>query len=266
MEWIFEHEPALRFGIFAGMLTLISSVETLWPRRKRRETRLWRWPGNLGIMAISTLILRLIVPMGAVGAAFAAETYHVGILHWVDLPPALTIVFFNDTATTEIYTQHWVAHNMPILWKLHQVHHADRDFDATTAIRFHPLEILVSIGIKVGAVVVLGAPPLAVLLFEIILNAAALFNHGNTRLPLWLDRILRLFLVTPDMHRVHHSTLMHETNSNYGFNLPWWDYLFGTYRAQPEAGQEGFVVGLPEYQEEKQSLWWLLLLPFRRSR
>jgi sterol desaturase/sphingolipid hydroxylase (fatty acid hydroxylase superfamily) len=263
VSWPLENEATLRLGVFASVLLLVAIWESLRPRRARRETRLWRWTGNFGILVLGTLLLRLALPMGSVAAGLDAQNNQIGLLQELALPEALRIGIAIILLDFLIYVQHWIFHKVPILWRLHQVHHADRDFDVTTALRFHPIEILMSIGIKIGAVYALGAPALAVLFFEILLNAAAMFNHGNTRLPGPVDWLLRLFIVTPDMHRVHHSTLVHETNSNYGFNLPWWDRLFGTYRAQPEAGQEHFTVGLAEYQEQRQSLWWMILLPFR---
>jgi sterol desaturase/sphingolipid hydroxylase (fatty acid hydroxylase superfamily) len=163
-----------------------------------------------------------------------------------------------------IYLQHVMFHAVPLLWRLHMVHHADLDIDATTGVRFHVLEILISMGIKMAAVVLLGAPALAVLIFEVLLNATSMFSHGNARMPAWLERLLRLFVVTPDMHRVHHSIHPNETNSNFGFNAPWWDYLFGTYKAQPADGHEGMTIGLEQFRDERRAdrLHWMLLLPF----
>lgn len=265
MTWPLQNEAALRLGVFAGVLLLVALWESLRPRRTRRESRLWRWSGNFGILVISTLLLRLVLPMGAVAAGLSAQASEIGLLQQISMPEMLRIALGIVALDLLIYLQHRVFHKVPILWRLHQVHHADRDFDVSTALRFHPIEILMSIGIKIGAVYALGVPAVAVLLFEILLNGAAMFNHGNLRLGPRFDALLRLVLVTPDMHRVHHSTKIDETNSNYGFNLPWWDRIFGTYRKQPSAGQEHFIVGLPEYQEQRQSLWWMLLLPFQKG-
>jgi sterol desaturase/sphingolipid hydroxylase (fatty acid hydroxylase superfamily) len=205
--------------------------------------------------------------MGAIGVALAATTHGWGLLNNVDLPGWLAVMLCVVMLDLLIYLQHVLFHALPILWRLHLVHHADLDVDATTGVRFHPLEVLLSLGIKIGAVVLLGVPALSVLLFEILLNATSIFNHGNVRLPGWLDRILRLIVVTPEMHRIHHSILSRETNSNFGFNLPWWDYLFGTYRFRPAAGHERMTVGLERYRDKRRAdqLHWMLLLPFLDS-
>jgi sterol desaturase/sphingolipid hydroxylase (fatty acid hydroxylase superfamily) len=257
-------ESVIRMSCYGAVLLLMALWELLAPRRRLTVRRSVRWTSNLGLVALDTLAARFLVPLGAVGMALLAAERGWGLFHNVPLPDWLTVVLSVVILDLVIYFQHVLFHAVPLLWRLHLVHHADLDFDATTGVRFHPLEILLSLGIKMGAVVLLGAPALAVLLFEVLLNATSVFNHGNVRLPAWLDRLLRLVVVTPEMHRVHHSVRPRETNSNFGFNLPWWDFLFGTYRAQPVDGHEGMTVGLEQFRDERRTerLHWLLLLPF----
>ncbi len=245
---LLAHEPALRLSAFLGVFALMALAEALAPRRRRDFSRLQRWPANLGIVVIDTLLLRLAFPTAAVGVAMIAAARGFGVLHWLHVPPVAAFVIALLVLDLAIYAQHVLFHAVPVLWRLHRMHHADLDFDVTTALRFHPVEILLSMALKIALVAALGAPAAAVLVFEVVLNAAAMFNHANARLPLWLDGALRLVLVTPDMHRVHHSTRIEETNSNFGFNLPWWDRLFGTYRAAPRAGQEGMTIGLEAFR------------------
>ena len=245
---LLAHEPALRLSAFLGVFALMALAEALAPRRRRDFSRLQRWPSNLGIVVIDTLLLRLVFPTAAVGVAMIAAARGFGVLHWLHVPPVAAFVIALLVLDLAIYAQHVLFHAVPVLWRLHRMHHADLDFDVTTALRFHPVEILLSMALKIALVAALGAPAAAVLVFEVVLNAAAMFNHANARLPLWLDGALRLVLVTPDMHRVHHSTRIEETNSNFGFNLPWWDRLFGTYRAAPRAGQEGMTIGLEAFR------------------
>ena len=245
---LLAHEPALRLSAFLGVFALMALAEALAPRRRRDFSRLQRWPANLGIVVIDTLLLRLVFPTAAVGVAMIAAARGFGVLHWLHVPPVAAFVIALLVLDLAIYAQHVLFHAVPVLWRLHRMHHADLDFDVTTALRFHPVEILLSMALKIALVAALGAPAAAVLVFEVVLNAAAMFNHANARLPLWLDAALRLVLVTPDMHRVHHSTRIEETNSNFGFNLPWWDRLFGTYRAAPRAGQEGMTIGLEAFR------------------
>ena len=218
---LLAHEPALRLGAFLGAFAVMALAEALAPRRRRAFARLQRWPANLGIVVIDTLLLRLAFPTAAVGVAMLAAARGFGVLHWLHVPPAPAFVIALLVLDLAIYAQHVLFHAVPVLWRLHRMHHTDLDFDVTTALRFHPVEILLSMALKIGLVAALGPPPAAVLVFEIVLNAAAMFNHANARLPLRLDAALRWVLVTPDMHRVHHSTRIEETNSNYGFNLPW---------------------------------------------
>lgn len=260
----FELESAVRLGFFVGVLLLLALGEMAAPRRRLTVNKPTRWLNNLGLVCINTLAVRLLLPMGGVALALTAEAQGWGLLNSIVLPHGLAVVLAIVWLDFAIYLQHVLFHAVPALWRLHMVHHADLDFDVTTGLRFHTLEILVSMGIKLALILLLGAPPLAVLIFEVLLNATAMFNHGNIRLPWWIDRVLRLVLVTPDMHRVHHSAIPRETNSNFGFNLPWWDYLLGTYLAQPENGHDGMMIGLAELREEQQvnRLPGMLALPF----
>jgi len=241
--------------------------EALAPRRQPKVAKSSRWISNLALVSLNTLLItivvRLLLPLGAVGMALLAQERGWGIFQNLSLPNWLVIPIAIIALDFAIYLQHVLFHSVPLLWRLHMVHHADLDVDVTTGVRFHTLEILLSLVIKLAAVVVLGAPALAVLLFEILLNATSMFSHGNVRLKGWLDRWLRLVLVTPDMHRVHHSAIVTETNSNFGFNLPWWDYLFGTYRRQPSAGHKAMTIGLAQLQDIRMDqLPWMLALPF----
>lgn len=260
----FAVEDFVRLGCFAGVLIAMALAELAAPRRRLTVKKPTRWLSNLGLVALNTVAVRALLPMGAVATALIAETRGWGILHQVVLPGWLDVVLAVIGLDLAIYLQHVLFHAVPLLWRLHMVHHADLDFDVTTGLRFHTIEILLSMGIKMMAVVWIGAPALAVLIFEVLLNATSMFSHGNVRLPLALDRLLRLVLVTPDMHRVHHSILPRETNSNFGFNLPWWDFLFGTYRAQPSRGHNDMTIGLAQYREETRAnrLHWMLALPF----
>jgi sterol desaturase/sphingolipid hydroxylase (fatty acid hydroxylase superfamily) len=253
----------VRFACFGGVLAAMWLWEALAPRRPLTHGRPVRWFSNLGIVAVDTVCVRLLVPLSAVGLALFAEERGWGIVNNVALPAWLAVLLAVIALDLVIYLQHVMFHAVPLLWRLHMVHHADLDFDATTGVRFHPVEVLLSLGIKLGAVMLLGASALAVVLFEVLLNATSMFNHGNVRIPGWLDRVLRLVLVTPEMHRVHHSVLSEETNSNFGFNLSWWDFLLGTYRSQPRAGHEAMNIGLTQFQDERvEQLPWMLALPF----
>ncbi|MCO6417001.1 sterol desaturase family protein [Siccirubricoccus sp. KC 17139] len=252
-------DSLIRLAVFLGVLAALLLAERLRPWRRATPAR---WPGNLGLGVLGALAVRATLPAAAVGAALWAETRGIGLLAgaplWLALPVALLAL------DLLIYAQHRVSHAVPLLWRLHRVHHADPSVDATTALRFHPLEILLSMALKMAAVVALGAPPVAVLAFEVLLNATAMFNHAAIRLPPRLERALRLVLVTPEMHRTHHSEVPAETDSCFGFCLPWWDRLFGSYRAAPAAG-EAVVIGLPGWRAEaEQRLDRLLLQPFRR--
>jgi sterol desaturase/sphingolipid hydroxylase (fatty acid hydroxylase superfamily) len=262
-----EHDLLWRLGVFLGLFALFATLEALAPRRARSQQRSARWLTNLSIVVLDTLALRALaiaLPLLAVGAAVDAGRMGWGLFNALDWPLWLEVVLAILILDLAIWAQHLVTHKVPILWRFHRVHHADRDFDVTTALRFHPVEILASMMLKIGLVYLLGPAALAVLLFEIILNGTAMFNHSNLRLPLWLDRVVRLVLVTPDMHRVHHSIHRHEHDSNYGFALSVWDRIFRTYRPKPEAGHDLMTVGL-EWQDERPSrLGWALMLPFRK--
>jgi sterol desaturase/sphingolipid hydroxylase (fatty acid hydroxylase superfamily) len=261
---LFAHEPWIRLGAFAGVFATMALWELMAPRRPQTIGRLRRWPANLGVVVIDTLLVRLIFPTAAVGVALVAEVGGWGLLPALDAPSWLAIIIAVIVLDLAIYLQHVLFHAVPVLWRLHRMHHADLEIDVTTGTRFHPIEILLSMAIKLGVVAALGAPAVAVLIFEVLLNATSMFNHGNVRLPQRLDRVLRWLVVTPDMHRVHHSILPRETNSNFGFNLPWWDRLFGTYRAQPEAGHEAMTIGLPMFRDPRElRLGRMLWQPFR---
>jgi len=260
------YEPILRLLAFAGVLAAMMLWEHWQPRRTKRIRVRTRWPGNLGIVALDTVLLRLIFPTTAVGLALICEARGWGLLQVLEWPAWATVPLAFIALDLAIYLQHVLFHAVPALWRLHRVHHADQDIDATTGVRFHPIEILLSMGLKFGVVVALGAPALAVLIFEVLLNASSMFNHGNVAIPLKVDRILRWFIVTPDMHRVHHSIIVRETDSNFGFNLPWWDRLFGTYRDQPAAGHDGMTIGIEQFREEaEQRLDRMLTQPFRED-
>jgi sterol desaturase/sphingolipid hydroxylase (fatty acid hydroxylase superfamily) len=257
---------AIRLGFFAGVFVLVAVCELLAPRRVLNTSKMRRWITNLGITFLNTAILRVVLPAGALGMAVLAQERNWGILNNVHVPYAWAVAATVVAMDFTIYLQHVMFHAVPVLWRLHKMHHADLDFDLTTGTRFHPIEMILSMGIKIGVVALLGAPTLGVLVFEILLNATAMFNHGNLRLPLGVDRVLRWLVVTPDMHRVHHSIIREETDSNYGFNLPWWDRLLGTYRAQPAVGHDGMTIGLEAYRDPKRVTFWrLLVLPFVRE-
>lgn len=264
-DLLLAHEPGIRLGVFATLLLAMALWELIAARRPQRVPRGRRWPANLMIVALDTLAVRLVFPLAAVGVALAIEPRGWGLVPWLGVPGWLAIPLCVVALDGVIYFQHRAFHAVPWLWRLHRMHHADLEFDVTTGLRFHPLEILLSMLLKVCVVVALGAPAVAVLLFEVILSATSLFNHGNVGLPVHVDRWLRLLVVTPDMHRVHHSWHRHETDSNFGFNLPWWDRLFGTYRAQPEEGHLGMTIGLEAFRDPRElRLDRLLTQPFRR--
>ena len=263
-EFIMANEPVIRLSVFLGIFALVALFEALAPRRSRSLSRLARWPSNLGVVAVNTLVVRLAFPTAAVGLALIAEARGWGLLNLIDLPFWLSVVIAVVVLDGVIYLQHVMFHAVPALWRLHRMHHADQDFDVTTGARFHPIEIILSMALKLAAVVALGPPALGVLIFEVLLNASSMFNHGNWKIPLGVDRVLRLIIVTPDMHRVHHSIVPCETNSNFGFNLPWWDRLFGTYRDQPAAGHDAMTIGIEQFREPAdQRLDRMLIQPFR---
>ena len=264
--FLLSFEPAIRLAAFASVFSAMAIWEVLAPRRPQAIGRLRRWPSNLGIVALNTLVVRLAFPTAAVGVALLAQAHGWGLFRALQAPGWLAIaasVIFLDLA---IYLQHVLFHAVPALWRLHRMHHADLEFDVTTGARFHPVEILLSMAIKLGVVAALGAPAVAVLIFEVLLNATSMFNHGNVRLAGRLDSVLRWIVVTPDMHRVHHSVEPHETNSNFGFNAPWWDRMLGTYRAQPAAGHVQMIIGIDQFREPQElRLDRMLLQPFRQG-
>ena len=261
---ITEYEKIIRLGFFLGIFLLMALWELIAPRRQLIIPKLLRWGNNLALVVLNTFILRLLFPAAAVGMATFANQQGWGLFNYYETPLLIAAILSVVIMDAIIYLQHVMVHAVPALWRLHRVHHADPDFDVTTGSRFHPLEIILSMLIKFAVIVVLGPPVVAVIIFEILLNATAMFNHSNVRLNLTLDKYLRLFVVTPDMHRVHHSVEADETNSNFGFNLPWWDRLFGTYRAQPRAGHEKMAIGIHQYNRPEQVSWLhkMLLLPF----
>jgi sterol desaturase/sphingolipid hydroxylase (fatty acid hydroxylase superfamily) len=261
---VLANEPLIRLLVFAGIFAAMAAWEILAPRRERKLARGTRWPGNVGVVVLDTVLVRLVFPMTAVGLALVAEARGWGLFHALELTTWASLLLAVIALDLAIYLQHVLFHAVPALWRLHRMHHADLEFDVTTGARFHPIEILLSMGIKLGVVAALGAPAAAVLLFEVLLNATSMFNHSNVRMPVRLDRALRWIVVTPDMHRVHHSIVARETNSNFGFNLPWWDRLFGTYRAQPAAGHEGMTIGIEQFRDPaEQRLDRMLTQPFR---
>ena len=256
-------ETKIRLVFFFSIFALVALWEILASRRPLATSKKVRWISNLGITFLNPVLLRLLFPVLAVNMAVKAQERDWGLLNNFDLPYWLDIVVGIVLLDLVIYLKHVMFHAIPILWRLHMVHHADLDYDVTTGLRFHPIEIFLSMGIKLAIVIIFGLPAAAVLIFEVILNGAAMFNHGNIRLPLKIDSILRYVIVTPDMHRVHHSVIIRETNSNYGFNLPWWDRLFGTYCPQPVKGHAGMTIGLSQFRDSgKLTLPWLLILPF----
>jgi sterol desaturase/sphingolipid hydroxylase (fatty acid hydroxylase superfamily) len=263
---VLSHEPLIRLACFAGVFAVLALWELRAPRRVQEIGRASRWPSNLGVVIVDTLVLRLLFPTAAVGAALLGEARGWGLLNNLALPVWLKIGLAVVVLDLAIYLQHVLFHAVPLLWRLHRMHHADLEFDVTTGVRFHPLEIVLSMIIKLAIVTALGAPALGVLAFEVLLNATSMFSHGNIALPPRLDRVLRLFVVTPDMHRVHHSIERRETDSNFGFNLPWWDRLFGTYRAAPAAGHDGMTIGISQFRDEKElRLDRMLLQPLRKD-
>jgi len=256
-----DNANTMRLGFFLGIFALVAISEWLVPRRVLTTSKAFRWANNLALTFMNPLVLHLFFPVLAMGMAVKALERGWGLLNNHDVHYWLAVAVGIVVLDFIIYLQHVMFHAVPLLWRLHMVHHADLDFDLTTGLRFHPIEILVSMGIKLAAVAVLGPPVTAVLIFEVLLNATAMFNHGNIRLPRPIDRMLRLLVVTPDMHRVHHSVFPQETNSNFGFTLPWWDRLFGTYRSQPTKGHEKMAIGLHQFRMPL-SLPRLLILPF----
>ncbi|MBF0446135.1 MAG: sterol desaturase family protein [Magnetococcales bacterium] len=263
-QTLLEQEKFIRLGFFFGVFILVAIWEIVAPRRSLTISKSLRWGANLGVVVLNTLLLRLLFPTAAVGLALLGEERSWGLLNNLELHPLLGVIIGVGFMDFVIYTQHVMFHSVPTLWRLHRVHHADLDYDVTTGARFHPIEIILSMVIKLGVVLALGPSATAVLIFEVLLNAMAMFNHGNIYIPVAIDRILRLFVVTPDMHRVHHSVHAPMTNSNFGFNLPWWDRLMGTYADQPQEGHTEMKIGLNELRDPKlvSTITGILKLPF----
>jgi sterol desaturase/sphingolipid hydroxylase (fatty acid hydroxylase superfamily) len=263
-SFLLDHELVVRLGSFLAIFTLMASWELVAPRRGLEMRRALRWTNNLALTALNGVLVRAVLPVTAIAVAEVAAEHGAGLFNLFPVPYPLAVLLSILALDLAIYLQHLMFHAVPLLWRLHRMHHADLDFDVTTGARFHPVEILLSMLIKFAVILVLGPPWVAVLVFEVLLNATAMFNHGNVRMPAGVDRVLRWLVVTPDMHRVHHSVNRRETNSNFGFNLPWWDRLFGTYRAQPQAGHERMTIGIEQFRTARE-LWLdrMLLQPFR---
>lgn len=258
-----KNEVTVRLASFLIVFILIALWELAAPRRQPAVSKSRRWFANLGIVFLNSALVRVAMPILPVGLAIFAQEKGWGLLNVLALPFPVKVIVGIVLLDLVVYLQHVMFHAVPILWRLHMMHHADLDYDLTTGLRFHPVEIIISMGIKLAAVAAIGPSAFTVILFEILLNGLATFNHGNIYIPYAIDRVLRLFLVTPDMHRVHHSVTIRETNSNFGFNMPWWDRLFGTYRAQPAAGHEGMTIGLAQFRDPNRlGLLWMLALPF----
>ena len=263
-SFLLENEKQIRVGFFFGILIVMAIWELLAPRRALTVSKTVRWVNNIGLVFFNSVIVRLVFPMAAIGMAAFVQENGWGLLNYFQINHVIAIVISVIFMDFIIYLQHVMVHAIPLLWRLHRVHHADLDYDVTTGSRFHTIEILLSMLIKFATIIVLGPPVVAVLIFEVILNVTAMFNHANVKLPTSLDRVLRWFVVTPDMHRVHHSIEDDEANSNFGFSLPWWDRLFGTYRDQPRAGHEKMIIGIHKFRDPKQTSWitGMLVLPF----
>ncbi len=260
-----QNEPTIRLAVFGGVLILMLILETLFPRKARTQNRGLHIATNLGIVVLYTLVMRVLFPVAAMGTAVYAASKGWGLLNLFEMPVWAHILISAVLLDMAVYWQHVASHKIPMIWAFHKMHHADRDIDATTGIRFHPVEIVLSMLYKMVIVLILGPHVIGVFIFEVVLNGSAMFNHANIRLPLWLDKIVRILFVTPDMHRVHHSVIVKETNSNYGFNLSIWDKLFGSYIAQPKEGHDKMTIGLSEYQTDDPShIVWCLKLPFTK--
>jgi sterol desaturase/sphingolipid hydroxylase (fatty acid hydroxylase superfamily) len=260
---LWKNELGIRLAFFLGILLIMFFWERFAPRRLLTTSKITRWVSNLGLVLIDAMTVRLVFPTALAGIALIAQQNGWGLFNQCELPSLLKIIFSILILDFVIYLQHVMFHVIPLLWRLHMVHHTDMDIDVTTGVRFHPIEIILSMGIKTITVILTGAPSLAVLIFEILLNGTSMFNHGNVRYSQQIDSLLRLLVVTPEMHRVHHSTIRWESNSNLGFNFPWWDRLFGTYRPQPAKGHVEMTLGLDQYKEpQKLTLPWLIILPF----
>lgn len=264
MEFEFASESTVRLSVFAGVFVIMATVEALWPRKNRTQPRFSRWFTNMGMVVLDSIAVRIIFPIVAVGVAQYATSKGYGLLNLIVLPFWLKVLISAVLLDMAIYWQHVASHKIPMLWRVHRVHHADRDIDVSTGNRFHPIEIVLSMLYKFAIIFLLGPAAMGVFLFEVLLNGSAMFNHANVRLPLGIDKVIRFLFVTPDMHRIHHSFHKDETDSNYGFNLAIWDKLFGTYIDQPRDGHDDMVIGMKKFQSDKPtSIVWSLLLPFK---
>lgn len=262
-----DYEIPIRIGCFIAIFIGMAILELISPRRILTTSKTLRWFNNLSMHALNSIMVRGLFPVIPITMAVLAAEGGWGLLNHYILPRWQTVIVSVIALDFIIYLQHVVFHTVPLFWRLHMVHHTDLDIDLTTGIRFHPVEITLSLIIKLATVAVLGAPPLAVLIFEVVLNGTSIFSHGNVYVPGGIDRVLRLFLITPDMHRVHHSVIIRETNANFGFNLSWWDRLMGTYQKEPSKGHEGMTIGLGYFRDPKRlSLPWLLVLPVTRKK
>jgi sterol desaturase/sphingolipid hydroxylase (fatty acid hydroxylase superfamily) len=260
MQNISQHETAIRIGCFLVLFAVIAVAEILAPRRPLTVKRFLRWFGNWSVHLVNSLFPRLLFPILPVGMAVLWAQKGWGLLNIAPLPEAAAIIISVLAFDLVIYAQHVLFHRVHFFWRLHRMHHTDLDLDLTSALRFHPLEIVISLLIKMAVVALLGPPAIAVFVFEILLNGMAMFNHGNFRIPAWPDSLLRRIVVTPDMHRIHHSILRQESNHNFGFNLSWWDRLFGTYQTQPSAGHEGMTIGLTGFMDIRYARFWKMIL------
>lgn len=267
MGFLVSNETSVRLFVFFGVLAFMALLEAVLPKKKRAMPRIQRWLTNLSLVVINSVVLRLVAPVLAVGVASWALTNNIGLLNWLRLPVVAEFLVAFLLLDMLIYFQHIIFHKLPVLWRFHKVHHADRDIDVTTGVRFHPIEIIISMLYKLACVALIGPSVVLVIVFEIALNASAMFNHSNLSLTKPLDGLLRALIVTPDFHRVHHSVVRAETDSNYGFFLSVWDRLFGTYIDQPQETHQGMVIGLNEYQTEQPAkLFWSLAVPFKKQR
>jgi len=267
MNTFLQHENAIRLGAFISVFVIMALLECVFPRRNQSVSKQKRWFTNFGLIIVDTIALRITIPIFAIGVASIAVERSWGLFSFVSLPMWLEVMLAVILLDLLIYAQHFASHKIPLLWRFHKVHHVDRDLDVTSGFRFHPIEIIFSMLFKLLCIIALGAPVIAIFTFEVILNASAMFNHSNVKLPLSLDSQLRKIIITPDMHRVHHSAIQQETDTNYGFFLSCWDKLFNTYHAQPKLGHDKMTIGLTEHQtEQPSSLLWCLALPFRSNK
>ena len=259
-----DSEAILRLVVFIAVFSAMAVLEMLLPRRQLTVSKSRRWLSNLGLSALNTILLRVFIPIAGVAAAYWAEDRNWGLLKLVEFADWIGILIFLLVFDLLIYFQHRLFHKVPFLWRLHRTHHTDLDYDVTTGSRFHPLSILISAFIKLALILILGPLAIAVVLAEVLLNATAMFNHSNIKIPVRLVKLLRNFVVTPDMHRIHHSVDAVEHNRNFGFNFPWWDRLFGTYLAEPKLGQEAMGIGINGFEDDSSiSLQHLLTQPFK---